>query len=1029
LLVLFSILPAIVLLLWIAREEYRIEKARIEEDVKRLVWIAADDYKHLFRDAHLLMEMLAHLQEVENKDIHAFKKIMTDLSNRYPLFSNMGLLAPDGEVLCSTIPSISSVNFSNREWFKRTVETKNFVISKWVVGRVSKKPILSLSYPVLDQANEVRVVLFASIDLSWLNRFSAGVQLPEGATLTIFDSNYTILARQPASEEWVGKTFPDLPRFKLMMNQVEGIAELTGVDGVRRLYAFTPLSGASEGGVFLSIGIPSEAAKTRMKRVLKYTGGLGLLAIFVVLIAWTFAEASIVRQIERCLRAANETEKGNLETRIGPPYPAGEIGELARLLDQMGLSLLCREKEQKKAEEALRQSEGLLRAVLDNLPIGVWILDREGQTLKANPAGISIWGADTDFTGERYKQCRAWKFDSGLPIEGDVWALFLALREGKTTMEEIIAIESFDGLGKIILNSAVPIRDSSGKIMGAIAVNQDISERKRAEESLKKSEDLYRTVFETTGTAMFLVEEDTTISLVNSEFVKISGYSKEEVEGRKSWTELSVPDKIELHKEIHRRTMIDPNAAPRQLETKGRCKNGDIKDVLINANVIPGTKRVVVSVLDITERKQAEEALRQSIAELKNLQYITRKLLQLEELPSVMHTIAEGIVNHLGYNAAIAARYLEKEGAFTCFCIYPNDLHHILMDLIGHGGTKETSPEHRIKYEPGSSPLLDQVLKGQRIIGASPSGLVPHLLSDSISAVIEEHNEKQLYIAMPMQVREETVGIIIARCSKDSITDRPRGALCRVAEMGAVAIASTRLFESIRKRKEELKALAAKLQETDEAQRRQLAQELHDRVGQNLTGLSINLGIISGQVPPGSMEHIGPRISDSIALVGDTMKCIRNVMAELHPPGLSDYGLAAALKYYCKQMSTRTGLNISTKLEEITPRPHKDLEMALFRIAQEALNNAAKYSKATKVSVVVKSIEGKIVLTITDNGSGFDTEAVSELGEGAGFGLINMRERAEGAGGELYVESVPGKGTKIVVEIRGEDDGDSDIPG
>lgn len=898
LLVLFSVLPAIVLLLWMAREEYRTEKAKIEEDVKRLVWIAADDHKHLFRDAHLLLEILAHLQEVENKDIHAFKKIMTDLSSRYPLFANMGLLAPDGEVLCSTVPSISAVNFSDRAWFKRTVETKHFVISEWVVGRVSGKPILSLSYPVLDQANEVRVVLYASIDLSWLNQFSAGVQLPEGATLTIFDSNYTILARQPAPEEWVGKTFPDLPRFKLMMNQVEGIAELTGVDGVRRLYAFTPLSGASEGGVFLSIGIPSEAAKTRMKRVLKYTGGLGLLAIFVVLIAWTFAEASIVRQIERCLRSANETEKGNLETRIGPPYPAGEIGELARLLDQMGMSLLSREAKQKDAEEALRESENL-----------------------------------------------------------------------------------------------------------------------------------YRTVFETTGTAMVLVDEDMTISLVNSEFERISGYSREETEGMKTWIQFSNPDGLKLHKEIRRQTMTDPNAAPRQLETKGICKNGDIRDILINANVIPGTKRVVVSVLDMTERKQAEEALRQSVAELNNLQYITRKLLQLEELPSVMHTIAEGIVSHLGYNAAIAARYLEKDGAFTCFCIYPDDLHHALMDRIGHGSTKEASPEHRIKYEPGLSPLLDQVLKGQRIIGASLRGLVPQVFSDSISAVIEEHNGKQLYIAMPMQVREETVGIIIAKCSKDSITDRPRGALCRVAEMGAVAIASTRLFESIKKRKEELKSLAAKLQETDEAQRKQLAQELHDRVGQNLTGLSINLGIINGQLPPGSREHIGPRISDSIALVGDTMKCIRNVMAELHPPGLSDYGLAAALKHYCKQMSTRTGVNISTRLEEITPRPHKDIEMALFRIAQEALNNAAKYSKATKVDVVVKLVEGKIVLRITDNGSGFDTEAVSEPGEGARFGLINMRERAEGAGGELRVESVPERGTDIVVEIKGEDDDNSCIPG
>jgi PAS domain S-box-containing protein len=1013
LLVLFSVLPAIILLLWMAREEYRIEKAKIEEDAMRLVRIAAEDHKNLFRDAHLLLETLAHLQEVENKDIHEFRKIMTDLSRRYPLFSNMGLVAPDGEVLCSTAPSNFPVNFSDRAWFKRTLETRHFVISEWVVGKVSKKPILSLSYPVFDLADEVRVILYASIDLNWLNQFSAQVQLPEGATLTIFDNNCTILARQPAPEEWVGKTFPDLPRFKLMMDRGEGIAELTGVDGIERLYAFTPLCGASEGNVILSIGIPSDAAKNRMRRVLKYSGGLGLLAIFVVLSTWTFAEVSIVRQIKRCLHVAKEAEEGNLGVRIGPPYPAGEIGELALLLDRMGRALLCRETKQKNAEEALRQSEELLRTVLDNLPIGVWILDGNGRTLTANPAGLSILGADNDFSVERYGQCRAWEFGSGRPIEGDAWALLQALKEGKTATEETVVIESFDGLLKIILNSAAPIRDPRGNVMGAIAVNQDISERKRAEEALRESENFYRTVFETTGTAMFLVEEDTTISLVNSEFEKISGHSRKETEGKKSWTVLSIPEEIELHKEIHRQTVLHSNAAPRQLETRGKTKAGDIKDVLINANVIPGTKRTVVSVLDITQRKQAEEALRQSVAELKNLQYITRKLLQLEELPSVMHTIAEGIVSHLGYSLALVARYLERESAFTCFCLYPHN-----PDLTGHGSAREASPEHGIKYEPGTSPLLDQVLKGQRVICSSLHNLIPHQLFDSILTV-EEHDGRQLYIAMPMQLRKETVGIIIAQCRKDGITYRPRGALCRVAEMGAVAIASTRLYESIKKRKEELKALAAKLQEIDEAQRKQLAQELHDRVGQNLTGLSINLGIINGQLPPASVESIGPRISDSIALVGDTMKCIRDVMAELHPPGLSDYGLAAALKYYCGQMSKRFGLDIVTRLEEMSSRPEKDIEMALFRIAQEALNNAVKYSKATRVSVVVRLSKGKIVLSITDNGSGFDAKTVSCLGEGAGFGLINMRERAEGAGGELRVKSVPGRGTKIIVVIKG----------
>lgn len=145
-----------------------------------------------------------------------------------------------------------------------------------------------------------------------------------------------------------------------------------------------------------------------------------------------------------------------------------------------------------------------------------------------------------------------------------------------------------------------------------LAVVRNINERKEAEEALKESENRYRSVFETTGAGTLIVEEDNTISLVNKEFERISGYSKEEVEGKKSWTEFAAEEDLERTKGYHRLLLIDPELAPRNYEIRLIDRYGKSKDMLLTVDLIPGTKKCVVSAVDITERKKAEEALRVS---------------------------------------------------------------------------------------------------------------------------------------------------------------------------------------------------------------------------------------------------------------------------------------------------------------------------------------------------------------------------------------------------------------------------------
>ncbi|MBE9581275.1 MAG: PAS domain-containing protein [Proteobacteria bacterium] len=217
---------------------------------------------------------------------------------------------------------------------------------------------------------------------------------------------------------------------------------------------------------------------------------------------------------------------------------------------------------------------------------------------------------------------------------------------------------------------------------------------------------------------------------------------------------------------------------------------------------------------------------------------------------------------------------------------------------------------------------------------------------------------------------------------------------------------------------EQLRSLTARLEEVEAVLRQRLAQELHDRVGQNLTALSINLNVVRSMFPAESATEVGPRLDDSLRLVEQTAEHIRDVMAELRPPVLDDYGLVAALRWYGEQFTDRTGVATVVQGEDWTPRLPASLEMALFRTVQEALTNAAKHAQASQVTVTMEQVAGGARLTIADNGDGFDPKVLDRPGKLSGWGLVSMRERAASVGGHLIVKSEPGKGTRIVVEVR-----------
>jgi signal transduction histidine kinase len=275
-------------------------------------------------------------------------------------------------------------------------------------------------------------------------------------------------------------------------------------------------------------------------------------------------------------------------------------------------------------------------------------------------------------------------------------------------------------------------------------------------------------------------------------------------------------------------------------------------------------------------------------------------------------------------------------------------------------------------------------------------------------------------ICLPLKVRTKKLGAMNVRLSAThEVTSGDVELLKSVADQVGVAIENAQLFETVSRHHERLHRLGAQLAEAEEAERQRLARELHDQVGQNLSALGVNLNVIGSRIPKNVPGKVRSCLVESLALIEQTTERIRNVMADLRPPMLDDYGLMAALRWYGDQLASRTGLSIKVQGDETDPRLPAPVEIALFRIAQEALTNAAKHARAAQARVTMEVADDTVRLVVTDDGRGFDTSRPAKPGEDWGWGLLIMAERAEALGGRCRIESHPPHGgTQVILEVR-----------
>ncbi len=211
--------------------------------------------------------------------------------------------------------------------------------------------------------------------------------------------------------------------------------------------------------------------------------------------------------------------------------------------------------------------------------------------------------------------------------------------------------------------------------------------------------------------------------------------------------------------------------------------------------------------------------------------------------------------------------------------------------------------------------------------------------------------------------------------------------------------------------KDRLQALSRRLVEVQEAERQTIARELHDEVGQLLTGLNLSLEML-GRVPA---DRVPASLEQARSIVDEIMQQVRELSLTLRPPMLDDLGLLPALLWHIERYSAQTGIQVDFKYSGLERRFLPEVEIAVYRIIQEALTNVARYARVNTVIVRLWTQAHQLELQIEDQGQGFDPEAALQKHESSG--LSGLHERAHLLGGQLLIDSTPGRGSCIVAQL------------
>ncbi len=546
--------------------------------------------------------------------------------------------------------------------------------------------------------------------------------------------------------------------------------------------------------------------------------------------------------------------------------------------------------------------------------------------------------------------------------------------------------------------SRIPLEVSSRRIEYAgqpaiVSVVRDLSVLRKTQLALEASEEKYRLWFENVSDAMMVINPETFgFEDVNRSTLELFGYTREE------FLQLKVPD-ISNQPELTAGTVVHlrKTGFPEEEIFRRDCrkKNGDIFPAEVSAAAFKadGKMKIVAAMRDLSERVRAEEAIRINEERLALAAQAGRVGVWDWDLLTGALYLAKNFTAMLGYEDA------EGPIDFKAWMehVYEEDRPKLQEAIDNHleGDAEQIELECRMLHHSGAicwfivrgHVIRNDDQKAIRLIGS-------HTDISELKRVEEELTIHRNLLEDLVEVRTLKLRNINLKL-QDEIKEHER------------------TEAALKQSQEELRNLSAHLQDAREKERRRIASDLHDELGQELSILQMDMTWLENNLPPESAELVEKTRSMS-HFVGQTLRKVQHIAQELRPSVLDNLGFSAAISWQSGEFSRRTGIKCQLNVPDEDIDIGRDLSIVLFRVYQEALTNVLRHSEAKKVKVDLSVEDGQVLLVVKDYGRGITR---AEMSNPRSLGLVGMRERVHSLGGEIKVAGSPGKGTRISVQV------------
>ncbi|MFH1008232.1 MAG: GAF domain-containing protein [Candidatus Latescibacterota bacterium] len=518
------------------------------------------------------------------------------------------------------------------------------------------------------------------------------------------------------------------------------------------------------------------------------------------------------------------------------------------------------------------------------------------------------------------------------------------------------------------------------------------ADRKRTEEALQETEKRFRWLAENTRDIIFRYWFTPTqgFDYVSPAATAITGYTPEEYYAD-PWLGLKLvhpDDRTMLEKWFQGEGISETPTALRWVHKNGTTiwieqRNMPVYDESGNLAAVDGI------VCDVTGHEQAKDSVRREAARLRALARIGARLNAELNLNALVNSVCEESARAFDVPVASVLLYEPSRDVFLPAATFG-------LPLEEH---ERCTPVPRALYD-------GCVQKMGPLIVVPDVQATPHLPDLDLYA---QHNIRTVVAAS--LIREDELIGLLAICTRGeprAFGDDELILLQGLADRAALAVTNARLFEEVRAGRERLRALSNRLVEVQEVERRHLARELHDEIGQVLTGLKLALEM-SGRIAEDAIRD------EPLSLVNQLLRQVRDLSLDLRPAMLDDLGLLPALLWQFERYTAQTHIRVRFNHSGLEKRRFAgQWETASYRIVQEALTNVARHAEVDEVAVRVWTTHDALCMDVQDQGTGFDPEATLS---GASGGLIGMRERVVLLGGHLKVASTPGAGTHLAAVL------------